>query len=203
MPGHTAGAARREHPNVGPRTGRLREARLRRSPRRDRRRRRDTAPPAGRPAATARPADRRDRGRREAGQPGRHPAHGRRSGRRRSSSPSRRTDLFNPNIIRASLGTIFAVPVAVASIGRGPDLATRAADRDRGGARPWFGGLHRKPTTEGRPRSPWAAKRAGYPMPGLSSPRRRSISRCSASPTRSTSRLLRRSSSTRRAGSGA
>ncbi len=31
--------------------------------------------------------------------------------------PISATDLFNPNIIRASIGTVFAVPVAVASTG--------------------------------------------------------------------------------------
>jgi TrmH family RNA methyltransferase len=37
------------------------------------------------------------------------------------------TDLFNPNIIRASLGTVFAVPVCVASSG---DVLTWLRDRD-------------------------------------------------------------------------
>ena len=31
-----------------------------------------------------------------------------------SSSPIRKTDVFNPNVIRASIGTLFTVPLAVA-----------------------------------------------------------------------------------------
>ena len=38
-----------------------------------------------------------------------------------------RTDLFNPNAIRASLGTIFAVPVAAGAERGGPGLARRGA----------------------------------------------------------------------------
>ena len=53
-----------------------------------------------------------------------------------------RTDLFNPNAIRASLGTIFSLPVAAGQRGGSPRLAAGAsvANRRRTGGR--FGRLH-------------------------------------------------------------
>ena len=46
---------------------------------------------------------------------------------------SPRTDLANPNVIRASAGTIFALPLAAAADGRGDRLAARARDPHRRG----------------------------------------------------------------------
>ena len=98
-----------------------------------------------RPAAAGGPARRRHRGRREAGQ--------RRARSLRSAdgagadaliAASPRTDLFNPNAIRASAGTIFAVPLAAGTVGRGPRLAPRARPPDRHGARRRRTALHRR-----------------------------------------------------------
>ena len=83
------------------------------------------------------------------------------------------TDLLNPNIIRASHGHDLRHARGRRFDGRGPDLATGAADHDRGGARRLGSLDYTKADYRGRSPSPWAARRAGCPMPGQSSPRRR------------------------------
>ena len=54
------------------------------------------------------------------------------------------TDLFNPNIIRASLGAVFAVPVTVASSGDVLAWLKRAPHRHHRRARRRLGRLHRR-----------------------------------------------------------
>ena len=111
------------------------------------------------------------------------------------------TDLLNPDATAPAWAR--SLPCRWRSLQRpGPDLATGAADHDRGGAHPgrW--------TTRSR------LPRADRDRPGQRSARvvrcrarachgAWSISPCSASPTCSTSQRRRRSSSMRRAGSGA
>ena len=55
-----------------------------------------------------------------------------------------RTDLFNPNAIRASLGTIFASRWRAAPSARGPGLAAVARDSDRRRPGRRRAGLHRR-----------------------------------------------------------
>ena len=95
--------------------GRARQGGLRRTVRRNRRSRRE---PARSLADLALPEDAargRRRGGREAGQP-RVRSSGRPTplGAAAVIAASPRTDLFNPNAIRASIGTIFSMPVAEA-----------------------------------------------------------------------------------------
>ena len=112
-----------------------------------------------------------------------------------------RTDLFNPNAVRASQGTRVRRPGRRRPIGGRARLAPRprrpvlAATRRRRasllGRRPPRAGGHRA-RQRGRP---------GSPMPGRATTSRRSGCRCSASPTASTSRSRRPSSCTRRGAS--
>ena len=94
------------------------------------------------------------------------------------------TDLFNPNIIRASVGTVFAVPVAVASSGDVLDWLTGTRHRDHRRARATARSTTRPPTTAAQSLSRWAARRAGYRTPGASWRARQCACRCSASPIR-------------------
>ena len=72
---------------------------------------------------------------------------------------SPRTDLANPNAIRASAGTIFAVPIAAAPDARRPRLAPRARHPDRRDAGRRRADVHRRrPDRAARPR-PSAARR--------------------------------------------
>jgi len=111
-----------------------------------------------------------------------------------------RTDLFNPNAIRASLGTVFTIPVAAAS-----SAAVRARlDRDaiallaaRVDGRP----CTPRPTCGARSPSSSAARRPGCPPRGRATASRRSGCRCSASPTASTCRSRPPSCCTRRGAS--
>ena len=72
-----------------------------------------------------------------------------------------RTDLFNPNAIRASLGTIFTMPVAAASSADVLDVARRTRDPDRGRAGRRGSVLHgRRPPRPGRDRPRQRGRRA-------------------------------------------
>ena len=66
------------------------------------------------------------------------------------------TDLFNPNIIRASLGTVFAMPVVGGVERRCADVAAGARHRHHRGARRRLGRLR------GRGLSRRGRYRAGY-----------------------------------------
>ena len=97
------------------------------------------------------------------------------------------TDLANPNVIRASAGTIFTVPMAAAPDRRGASLAARSRHPHRRRAGRRHGGLHGAGSHGPRRHRRWARRRRGSPTPGSGRTSRRSTSRCSASPTASTS----------------
>ena len=119
-----------------------------------------------------------------------------------SIAASPRTDLFNPNAIRASAGTVFSVPLA-----RRTDatevLAWLREQRhpDRRGAGRRRAALHRR--RPARPAGARAGRRGGRADRRLDADDigRRPDCRCSASPTASTSRSAPRSCCTRPAGS--
>ena len=93
-----------------------------------------------------------------------------------------RTDLFNPNAIRASLGTVFTLPVATAAADEVLALLriqklqiVAAAWKDRSNTP--------KSTIVGRRRSFWAARPGGLVRSGRPTTPARSACRCSARPT--------------------
>ena len=94
-----------------------------------------------------------------------------------------RTDLFNPNAVRASQGTVFARP------GRGGPVDGGARLAARPGVSPWsrHGSMPRSPTrtrtSAARWRSCSAARRPDSPTPGRATTSSRSGSRWAASPT--------------------
>ena len=115
-----------------------------------------------------------------------------------------RTDLFNPNAIRASLGTIFAP----AGRGRaraprsGPGCDERQIARARRPRRV-DASRTRKPTSGAPSPSSSARRRTGSRTPGRATGSPRSRCRCTASPTASTCRSRPRSCCTRHAASAA
>ncbi len=113
-----------------------------------------------------------------------------------------RTDVYNPNAIRASLGTIFTVPVAAAATEE--TLAWLRGASWRSMLRAWMDPcLTSRQTCAGLARWCWAAKPKGSPMPGEATTCRRFACRCAGPPIVSTSRPPRQCSSTRRCVSGA
>ena len=120
----------------------------------------------------------------------------------RSSPPSPRTDLFNPNAIRASAGTVFTRPARGRADAGRDRLAARATASAIVAARVEAPTLY----TEADLRGPVAIV-LGAEADGLTeawhgaATSSRSHCRCSASPTASTSRSAPRSCSTRPAAS--
>ena len=114
-----------------------------------------------------------------------------------------RTDLFNPNAIRASQGTIFAVPRGRRAGDGGPraGCAPPACESWR----PASTARRRTPsrTSGARSRSCSAARRRASATPGRATTSTPSGCRCSASPTASTSRSPPPSCCTRRGDSAA
>ncbi len=111
-------------------------------------------------------------------------------------------DPWNPNAVRASVGTILGLPLAVAPTREVLGVAARARDPHRGRAR---AGRHAR-TTRTRPAgsrspSPSAPRRAASGTTGSRRMSPASACRCSAGRTRSTSRPRPPCSSTRRAAS--
>ena len=101
---------------------------------------------------------------------------------RPSSWPTPRTDLYNPNAIRASLGTIFTMPVCEAASGdvlawlRERQFTILAARVD--GAMPYTEVDYRGPTA-----IVLGSEAAGLPPSGPATTSGPSACRCSARPT--------------------